>query len=141
MPTPTITQQVTNLELSQKLKELGVPQESVWYHVHDLMGGTENEIKLGNPPKDHYSWAFFSAPTVAELVSIFEKSFNEWSVGYNDSGCFYHFTFGGRGSGNMIEEIGIKFSALDLDDETLADSMALALTFLIENGHLDVTTL
>lgn len=41
---------------------------------------------------------------------------NEFAVGYNDSGCFWHFSWGNRGAGSMIEGIGYRY---DSDAETI----------------------
>lgn len=56
---------------------------------------------------------------------------NEFAVGYNDSGCFYHFKWGNRGAGNMIEGIGESFSS---DAETIEDSFCEWMIFLLKRN-------
>src|SRR6266516_6355210 len=63
-------EQVTSLELSKKLKELDVKQESIFYWLLTTMGEYEVTDR-GNVymPKD----TFYSAFTVAELGGMFGK--------------------------------------------------------------------
>lgn len=39
----------------------------------------------------------------------FEQLGNEQSVGYDDSGCFYHFHYGVRGTGRQIGGVGTQW--------------------------------
>jgi hypothetical protein len=142
--------QVTSLELSKRLKELGVKQESLFwwvvldvkhplYEVHRETRRPEDLQKLLSGTiirgRDAYEKVFgefihYSAFTVAELGEMLHKRFNEWAQGWSDSGCFYHFQFGFRGAGSMIPGIGKTFGA-DTDKE--ADARAELLIHLLEN--------
>lgn len=107
-----LEQQVTSLEISKKLKELGVKQESYFWHRVDLHGG-ENKIFI--QPTDEISrkctsseetypalYKNYAAFTVAELgemlpdhihleakelkqvLFIAKKDDGKWMVGYSD---------------------------------------------------------
>lgn len=67
-----LTWQVANLDLSKQLKELGVPQESLFYWVYRkekwiVVAGYDTANHLGYPleKEEHYS-----AFTVAELLNL-----------------------------------------------------------------------
>ncbi len=67
-----LEQQVTSLETSKRLKELGVKQESLFYWADRVwLGGRKNEsfIAYGIPNNPDYL-ADYSAFTVAELGEI-----------------------------------------------------------------------
>lgn len=70
----TLESQVSNLELSQKLKELGEKQESLWYwafHPAPKEKKPRQELHLGDKEIKHWvDWNYFSAFTVAELLSL-----------------------------------------------------------------------
>jgi len=133
---------VCSLELSKELKELGVPQKSLWYWEHPYPDrGDVNNVTILRTDS-----CGISAFTSSELGEMLHKNFNEVAQGYNDSGDFWHFRFGGRGAGNMINGIGIQHSVLDLGeidtpDSTEANARAKALIWLIENGHVDAKDL
>src|SRR5213080_1394008 len=59
-----LEEQVTSLELAKKLKELGVPQESLYYWYTSEFGEPHIEHKPSNNVRD---WESVSAFTVAEL--------------------------------------------------------------------------
>ena len=71
---------------------------------------------------------------LAELGEALLDLRNEFAQGYNDSGCFWHFQAGDRGSGAMIEGFGKTFSALDEDTE--ADARAKMWLHLKKEGLL-----
>lgn len=54
--------------------------------------------------------------TLGEKIKHLEEYGNEIAFGYNDSGSFWHFQYGPRGAGNMMEGFGKEISALDADD-------------------------
>lgn len=64
--------------------------------------------------------------TLAEKIDLFESSANEVAFGWNDSGSFWHFRRGGRGTGYMIPDFGDDFSALEADTFEEALDAALA---------------
>lgn len=70
--------------------------------------------------------------TLAEKIEVFRGRFNEVAFGWNDSGCFWHFRYGPRGSGNMMDGFGRTFSAVD------AETFEEALDALL--AHLGDTT-
>jgi hypothetical protein len=59
-----------------------------------------------------------------------EMAGNEFAVGYNDSGYFWHFRWGQRGAGNMIDGIGQSWSAED--GLSIEDSFCTWLIYLLE---------
>ena len=63
-----LNKQVTTLETSKKLKELGVKQESLFGWYRGLKGLNDNsyQVKINNRPMKRWS-ADYSAFTVAEL--------------------------------------------------------------------------
>ena len=94
--------QCTNLELSKKLKELGYPQESLfWHEINNMDGGipTGEVIYSADGIKPiFYSYDYISAPTVAELLEVTSNKYpgirfdmtrtnltNEWLVSLNET--------------------------------------------------------
>ncbi len=138
----TLSQQVISLDLAKRLRELNVKQESLFYWIEV---GVEKD---GCLLREFQVWGYregliltkdsCSAFTVAELGEILSNHFSEWAQGWNDSGCFWHFRFGGRGSGNMIDACGKGFSALELDEDTEANARASLIIHLIEEKIITV---
>lgn len=64
--------------------------------------------------------------TVGEKIERLESTFKEVAIGYNDSGCFWHFQYGGRGAGNMIAGIGERFNGYTGDSLDAALDSLLA---------------
>jgi hypothetical protein len=54
--------------------------------------------------------------TLKEKIQLLQDRFNEIAFGYDDSGCFWHFQYGPRGAGGMMDGVGEKYEALDADD-------------------------
>ena len=136
-----LEEQVISLELSKKLKELGVPQDGfyIWWKPKER----EREFEL-SPKKQQIYWKntdnefieWCSAYTVAELGEMLpdhllddnedwpytlrlEKGDNEWLVYYSeiDRGLI----------GETIHHLG-----------SLADAMAHMLIYLLENNLIEV---
>ncbi len=134
--------QVCSLELAKRLKELGVKQESYFSWVgreHSLDGSDVFDVRPSNYREyaQEDEWTFSSAFTVAEFIEMIEDSQNEWAVGYNDSGCFYHFRKGGRGSGNMIESCEQKESRFDSEATPFVNAIAEWVIHLVEKNLLN----
>jgi hypothetical protein len=99
--------QVVNLELAKKLKELGVKQDSLFYYQNnpysdgeeciDLMvneySSEAGENVIMNTESDNDNHPKYSAFTVAELGKITSNSFNEWAEGYNKSDSEWYFKY------------------------------------------------
>ncbi len=138
--------QVVSLNLAKRLKELGVNQESVcyWQFPKPMESLQFNK----RPFTERHDWFLTNTPnlewckdemrcaafTIAELIEKVEKSANEWSVGYNDSGCFYHFRKGERGSGNMIRGCEQEESRFDSEATPFVNALAEWCIHLIEKG-------
>lgn len=131
----TLADQVTSLELSERLKELGVRQESLFFYVFRrdasiLLTPDAEENKLVTP---NFVWSAFSAAELGELLPyyieyqdgdigwepelILSKEINEtkqtyWTVNYGAFIC--------------------------KEDDNLSNAMAKMLIHLIENNHVKV---
>lgn len=153
-----LEEQVCSLELSKRLKTLGVSQESAfyWYPVpkaptlylkrefdkyKDIWSiHQKNPVGVLVDYFDNFDTAQFvehervAAFSVAELIEKVESSANEWALGYNDSGCFYHFRKGERGTGNMIDICEQKESRFDSESTPFVNAFAEWVIHLIEKG-------
>ena len=115
-----IEQQVTSLELSKKLKELGVKQESLfdwidWYN-NEIWQLKESTPRGETVPNDKTE---ISAYTVAELGEL---------IG---SGLNYRINM----SGNMV--VGHMLYDVGFTDDTEANARAKMLIYLMENDLLE----
>lgn len=132
----TLEQQVTNLELSKKLKTLGVKQDShfVWCEHPD----GQHVIGVEEYSREDKTLKLISAFTVAELgemlpweiggkLNITTKCSNgSWVVWYEK---------------NVIGAIVGDEKILDQGADTEADARAKMLIYLIENNLIDVKDL
>ncbi len=66
-----------------------------------------------------------------------EDSANEWSVGYDDCGCFYRFNKGDRGTGAMIESCVQKECRFDSEDNKFVNAIAEWIIHLIKQERLN----
>lgn len=122
--------QCTNLELSKKLKELGYPQESLFYWVYGKLSKTYNIYSEKNMLGLYSALGYteiFAAPTVAELGRYMPISY-----------------LGDLVSLMPYKTIGGKWR-VDLDDEgmlcsedTEADARAKMLIYLLENKLIEL---
>ena len=136
-----LEEQVVSLELAKELKEAGYSQNDSLFYWVDIpltpflvMKCCRGyvDVTTGAPVNLSKLDELVAVPTVAELGEIIGNNCNEWAQGWNDSGCFWQFRFGNRGSGNMIEGLGISFHALDSDTE--ADARAKCWLYLKKKG-------
>jgi len=122
-----IEKQVTNLEISKRLKELGVKQDSIWYWFSYEVG--EHKLKiywdedLLNPIYDDK----YSAFTVAELGEIISKDYFSKKFG-KDWICESEIGGGGDEYGEAVKSIYFQTKA-----DTEADCRGKMLIYLIEN--------
>ena len=139
-----LKEQVASLELSKKLKELGVEQESLWWWEHHIFGGSEHRrpdsiiLRLEKDTKttdgkrvefkdDIYSKNYYSAFTVAELGKRLPK---EITMG---EGRIFHFNQN-YGWGEWIVYYR---NNLEIRANTEANARAKMLCYLIENNLLE----
>ena len=77
-------EQLTSLELSKRLKELGVKQDSAFYWILEKEDGTEKEKVLNNHQisswndKELYNYSAFS---IAELGEMLPESVKQIGIG------------------------------------------------------------
>lgn len=113
-----LEQQVVSLELAQKLKELGVKQESLfWWHTDKAFIGDDHMYvvsygKTTNP----FAIDMYSAFTVAELGEMLPKQYRSWK------------------SGDDKEWICDTWASTVQRAETEADARAKMLVYLLENN-------
>lgn len=125
--------QVVSLELSRKLKELGVKQESLFYWHPRLDGANRPYIvpashRNGTSPNKDFIPAF----TVAELGEMLKARYFTVQHSWKEAGkwrCHYRHLETGE---VIIEREGLKFEA-----KTEADARAAMLIYLIENKLVD----
>lgn len=143
-----LEEQVCSLELSKKLKELGVKQESIWYWVAvnnkvqrvervvdenkfvEVMTKHEAELDKISYPKIDFE-ILCSAFTVAELggmlpINISINTYHCFLEIFRDSDIWEIKYVGG-----MKNELSI-----DIIDKTEANARAKMLIYLIEKGYL-----
>ena len=125
----TIEKQVSNLELSKRLKEFGVKQESLFWWV-DTDAGYELCIRTNGKftiIRDGYSWeqeishSDVSAFTGAELVEMlpYGSTFRRGTKGYTST-C-------------------LQMTGTILPQQTEADARAKMIIYLLENNLLAPT--
>jgi len=133
-----INKQVTSLELSRKLKELGVKQESFWYWKSRSYLGVVRSILVEGIPELKDRAGFFSAFTVAELGEMLPD--NLVSSGMNDGKWFC--VYGPRENGDDMpdsiweDKEKYEFGYMTIGDKTEANARAKMLCYLIENNLL-----
>ena len=124
-----LEQQVVNLELSKKLKKLGVKQESLWYWIiaEKVSWIIENNSEiLSDKDKQHYS-AFTIAELGELLPQVFEKEEELYYIEPNANGNGLRFM-------DYVSENGIFLRAYPLiEAKTEADARAKMLIYLYKN--------
>lgn len=126
-----LEQQVTSLETSRRLNELGVKQDSLWYHTYyeEL---DDTFIELGKNHSD-----VVSAFTVAELGELLPKRNKRWDIegkwsndwwfridqAWGDWYVNYH---GDHNYVHLLDE--------PIRDKNIAEAMGKMLIYLLENG-------
>lgn len=110
---------VTNLELSKEIHRLGVRRQSVFYWELGERFGSKKKIHLvtHEERKSGGEWTYYPAYTATEIGKMLSANFNEWSQGWDDSGCIWKFQFGERGCGSMIQGFGRNFYATEMEDD------------------------
>ncbi len=115
--------QVVNLELSKRLKELDIKQESSFYYLN-IDGEGEYYIYFMEhmPEEDEYEGDPIAAFTVAELIDLLpcEIGNPHLEIGKHRDGTY-----------------GVEYLCMEngyTNDKTLANSAAKMLIYLLENG-------
>ena len=127
-----LEKQVASLDLSKKLKELGVKQKSIFYWTYDHRGpNTENnddrswELEyIENPKQELEGVENCSAFTVAELGEMLPNHAHSWHVPEGEWYCSWKKLPNGHPS----------FIA-----DTEADARAKMLIYLLENRLLQLS--
>jgi len=121
----TLEKQVVSLELSKKLKELGVKQESIFYYWHDKCKfNLAPNIEL---PKIETICSTFTVAELGEIMSTHEltdaNEGDSFTLKISSAIDFWCATFGNN-------DIDI---TPQIEDTSLADALAKMLIYLIEN--------
>lgn len=121
--------QVVNLELSKRLKELGVKQES-YFWWNGYVGGGMHHFKLENKRVSVGVEITYSAYTVAELGEMLPEKYgsSKWIWDYGENKGLKHWIC----DQDFDDEIPYQWS------ETEADARAKMLIYLLENKLIEV---
>lgn len=123
----TLKQQVTSLELSKRLKELGVKQDSLFTHVW-VMRSVDNTHDVYEIRKDHKPTLMsteYSAFTVAELVRMFPR-YSTIQIRNNRPD-----------ETRLMIEVENKW--YQEDGQTTADTLATMLIYLLEHNLITLS--
>ena len=104
-----LEKQVTSLELSRELKELGVPQESLYYHWVHNAGAVRGELYgtfHNEPYNPKEGWRSCSAFTVAELIELLGDKF----------GVLERFPYSGKFGAYIPNDIGTSATGVKVAD-------------------------
>lgn len=134
-----LSKQVTNLELSERLRELGVPQDSLFYWVNgdegfDWVCVYSDGYEWNEWPEYSKYSAKASAYTVAELGELLPQCFvtqrrsnGEWECGQNYT--------------KQLDGLGTKFNFASIPtvffEQTEVNARAKMLIWLIENKYIN----
>ena len=116
--------QVTNKDLSKRLKELGVVQDSHWIYFHNM--NVDEEILILDLGHDKsVDEKYCSAFGVSELFDIIPSELmkSQLNFSYNWKGKNFTFVFQ-----NKMSECS----------KTLVDALAKMIIFFIEQGYIKV---
>ena len=116
----TIENQVSGLELSKRLKELGVKQESYFVWIDSLKGLDSVVARVDNP---HETRILCSAFTVAELGEMLPIFINGMPIRHRQGGTTIEHR---DGDGQLVWGTEM--------EKTEADARAKMLIYLLEKG-------
>lgn len=136
----TLEQQVTSLDLSRRLKELGVKQKSLFWwseNEHDRYTGWvvfyKDEV-LGTEERFSVDKeVHISAFTVSELGEMLPGAIVTWSFA-DKSGCGVQFNVSLLGNKRPY----VNSKLIEEHSDTLPDAMAKMLIYLVENKLISV---
>jgi len=124
-----LEQQVSSLQLSKKLKELGVEQDSLFWWIEGTNGdfSLEAESNFMGQPKNPVS-AFTVAELGEMLPSVVIKDGTEYNIAFvkHRTGKPFYVT--------LIKAPVSKDSLNDIEADTEADARAKMLIYLIKNN-------
>jgi len=130
-------QRITIEQLNELTEEQKVNLREWW---KPQFGDVLNSIKCGevvfvyadgqdrlNFDSDGYEWDIkkncLPLISAGQMIEILNDKTKEQAIGYNDSGCFWHVRFGGKGTGSMLEGFGEKFSSDDIEGGCLVEAL------------------
>jgi hypothetical protein len=136
-----IESQVCNLDLSIKLKSLNVKQESLFYHHwqkknrdYEYIDHTIEDYKLEDSDDGKWMFKCYSAFTASELLELLPVEISRDLIKYTYLVIL-----------KKNHEYEIRYDSCRLDDtqciefgDTLTNSLAKMLIYLIENKILDI---
>ena len=138
-----LEKQVCSLELAEKLKDLGVPQDSIFYWVRSDLGNMGVQyvkafVHQRRPP-DTDTFEYLSAFTVAELGEMFPTTIYDQSGEYflNLGATSENIKYGNTRE-FTVSYVGIEKDIIHIHEHTEADARAKILIYLIENKLIPI---
>lgn len=120
--------EVPSLELCEKLKELGFPQNTGgWYwEIYESIAGKDVEVKYFDyTPEDDLYFTYVKAPTTREL--------EEWLL---SNKIFYQIQF--WEDGYVVSPLNIGLLSKRWKADTGANARAEMLIWLVKNGYVSL---
>lgn len=134
----TLQQQVTSLEISQKLKELGLKQESVYIWCLDRNGADEFDTRLMQNTKNNRITTLdhVSAFTVAELGEMLPSNIHQFEKDDSDPTGKW-FSSAKTDDNTWVAGYGENSTnEVEFEADTEADARGKMLIYLLENNLL-----
>ena len=124
-----IESQVTSLELSKKLKEIGVKQESenYFHYCEECKNEYENYKGEFLDYKGHSEST--SVFTIYELLEIIPKEINYYFLHINNIDDEWYIYY---------EDAYGTLNSKQTSDKSMANSLAMMIIYLVENGFMEV---
>jgi hypothetical protein len=108
--TPEMLQELTD-EQKERLREWWEPKDGDL--VQSVKYPDGRSLLLGAILDEKTKDKYLPLLSIGQCIELLGEKRKEISIGYNDSGCFWHIHIGPRGTGNMLDGFGERYADPD----------------------------